>query len=81
MLKDVGMVVPKKQDNDLSGRLFHIMLLKLPIMLFSNAAKCSLLCFLTFPIIPCYARNKIIFSLYCSINDDSIYVVLHGKYL
>ena len=28
-------------------RLFHIMLLKLPIMLFSNAAKCSLLCYQT----------------------------------
>ena len=39
-------------------RLFHIMLLKSPIMLFSNAAKCSLLCYQTFPIIPRYALNK-----------------------
>ena len=47
-------------------------------MLFSNAAKCSLLCFLTFPIIPCYALNK---TYTVALNDDSIYVVLHGEFL
>jgi len=31
--------------NALAVRLFHIMLQKLPIMLFSNAPKCCLLCY------------------------------------
>ena len=44
-------------------RLFHIMLLKLPIMLFSNAAECSLLCLSLLFHVMLTIKSKISFKL------------------
>ena len=70
--------------NTAVSRLFNIVLNKRPIMPFSNAAKCSLLCHSSSAIIPCYTLNKNlvihfvkhynnnIISLFCCIEGNSV---------